>query len=291
MQVLLAKDITSAELLSSNAPEVVGDEVLWTNQVWPIGSTVYRTETQRIYRAAFEVPVDTGPPEVNIANAQLPYWVDMGPTNRWAMFDGLARTQTIGDPGEMIIELDVPSLTDIWVGNISQATAVEALVRNGVDGDIIFQEEKSLSQPVTNYWDWWFAPFTLAGDVVFSGIPAYRNSVLTLRIISEGTPRVGMVAVGNTEYLGETDWRPSTDFRLSHDNLYRELRATVHIGADEAPRVTRFMNRAMRRPAVWIPEEQPRFEGLRSFGQLVDSRMSYPSYDIVNLDITVREQV
>lgn len=303
MDVLLATDITPAMLVSTNAPERLPGEVEWSNQAWPAGSLVTRTATRRVYRAVYSVPSGGVPPEENMAAAMLPYWQDLRPMNQWSMFDGRIGTQTVGPSGDLIVVLTPGVVTDLWLGNLDNATGVHVVVKDKPGGTVVYDETRESYQPVTSWWDWWFGPFDLSSDAMFSGIPAYRGCEVTITIQSGGTASVGMAALGATERLGCTLWDPETDYRNyaarqldqnwgpsegTGGTVTRDQNYTVIVKPDDAPRVSRFMENAMRRPAVWLPHGDPKFEGIRGFGQAVDSRMRYPGPSIVQLSISTR---
>lgn len=302
MDVLLANEITNGMIVSNNAPERLPGEVEWSDQAWSAGDIVTRAETRRVYRAVYDVPAGGVPPEENIAAAQLPFWQDLRPMNQWGAFDGQVRTQTVGPEGDLIITLMPGAVTDVWLGNLSFANSVQVILKDKAGGDVVYDEEKAMYQPVTNYWDWWFGPFSFNTDAFFNNIPAYLNGELTIIIKTNSAASVGMIAIGRTERLGRTLWDPETDHRnysaRQLDNTWgptegtggvvtRDQRYSVLVDPDEAPRVSRFMDKAMRRPAVWVPHGDPKFEGIRGFGQAVSSRMRYPNnaYVLLSLDI------
>lgn len=305
MNVLLATDITSAMLVSSNAPVRVDGQAEWDAIAYPAGATVTRASTRRVYKSAYAVPVDFLPPEEDIVVSQLPYWVDAGPMNQWGMFDGQVRTQTVGPEGDLIVVLAPGVVTDLWIGNLANATSVHVVIRDKPGGVIIYNEYRELFRPVTTFWDWWFAPFVLAGDATFTGIPAYRNCEITITVSAGagGNASVGMVAVGKVENLGYTEYDAEVTLRNyaarqldqrwgptegTGGIVTRDPTFTIVIEPEDAPRVTRFMETAMRRPGVWIPNGDPEYEGIRGFGQAVDARISYPNHGEVLLFLTIR---
>lgn len=309
MDVLLANEITPSMIVSNNAPERLSGQVEWdadgpSSNGWPAGSVVTRTSTRRVYRAAYDVPKDADPPEENIATAQLPYWVDTGPMNQWGLFDGQVKTQTVGPQDENLeIVLKPGPISDVWLGNLTLVNSVQVTLKDKTGGSVVYDQEHDMYEPVTTYWDWWFGPFKFATDVLFTGIPAYRNGELTITIKTASTASVGMAAIGKTERLGYTLWDPETDFRnysaRQLDQTWgpsegtggvvtRDQRYSVVVKPEDAPRVARFMNSAMRRPAVWIPHGDPEFEGIRGFGQAVGSRMRYPASSYVSLSLEIR---
>lgn len=309
MDVLLANEITPSMIVSNNAPERLSDQVEWdadgpSSNGWPAGSVVTRTSTRRVYRAVYDVPKDADPPEENIANAQLPYWIDKGPMNKWGLFDGQVQTQTVGPEDEdLVIVLKPGPISNVWLGNLSLVNSVQVTLKDKTGGSVVYDQEHDMYEPVTTYWDWWFGPFKFATDVLFTGIPAYRSGELTITIKTGSTASVGMAAIGKTERLGCTLWDPETDFRnyaaRQLDQTWgpsegtggvvtRDQRYSVIVEPEDAPRVSRFMDKAMRRPAVWIPHGHPKFEGIRGFGQAVGSRMRYPDPSHVNLSLEIR---
>jgi hypothetical protein len=78
--------VSDAVLLSSTVPE--NDQPVWSaDATYAIGTKVILSSTHRIYEA---VKASTG---VNPA-ADSTTWLDVGPTNRWAMFDQAVGTLT-----------------------------------------------------------------------------------------------------------------------------------------------------------------------------------------------------
>lgn len=301
MDVLLSNEVT---IVTTNAPERRAGEVEWTNAAWPAGSIVTRTDTQRVYRAAYDVPSGGVPPEENIAVAQLPFWVDTGPMNRMAMFDKVVKSQTVGPTGADLVVVFKPGpITSLWLGNITYATAAHVVVKDKTGGAIVYDQHRELRKKVTSNWDWWFAPFELDTDASFAGIPAYRNCEVTLTLETGGTAAIGMAAAGKVDRWGCTEWdvnssrqryAPGTPnqawgpTQLGGVNT-KDVSYRVFVKPEDAPRVDRATGLAMNRLGVYIPHGHPKFAGIRIFGELVRAEMGYPGPSYVPLDITVRE--
>lgn len=303
MDVLLSTDITPAMLVSINAPERRAGEVEWSNAAWPAGSIVTRTATQRVYKAAFPVPAGGVPPEENIAVAQLPYWVDIGPMNRQAMFDKQVKSQTVGPAGNLVVVLKPGPITDIWLGNLDNVTAARVEVRDKTGGSIIYDQRREQVGKVTTAWDWCFAPFNFERDARFTGIPAYRNCEVTITLEAVSPALIGMAAIGKNENLGKTEWDVNASFqrytpRQSSQSwgptqqggeITKDVSYRIFVRPDDAPRVDRFAKSAMNRLAVYVPTGHARFAGIRIFGEMISAEMGYPGPNYVPFDITVRE--
>lgn len=303
MDVLPTTEITPAMLVNSNAPALLPGQSMWSTQAWAAGSVVAREETRRIYRAVYDVPSGGVPPEQNIADAQLPYWQEIGAMNQWAMFDGQMRTQTL-HTGDLIVVLRPGSISSAWVGNVRGVYAIRVIVRDGPDGNTVYDEIIYMQERTTTYWDWWFAPFRLLSDAIFSGIPAYRDCEVEIMFSGPGEIAVGMTAVGAGESWGITEWGVDADFQnYSTRNLNspwgpsqptggevtKDITYRVFVKPEDAPRVDKSLKSAMKRPAIYMPSGQPEFEGIRIFGQAISARLGYPHFNYVPLDITIRE--
>lgn len=304
MDVLLANEITPAMVLSNTAPEQLSGQTEWVSKSYNAGDVVTVSETRRVYRAAYRVPTGTQRPDLDIAGSFLPRWQDIGPMNQWGMFDGVMKSQTVMPSGDLVVVLRPGVVTNLWAANLDNVTAVSVVMKDKTGGTIVYSETRSLAQKVTNFWDWWFAPFSMQRDAPFAGLPAYLQGEITITFTATSDARVGMLAAGKMERLGCTEWNvnaaynnysarnlnqvwgptEATEGEASKDIDYRVL-----VAPEDAPRVDRFMKNAIRRPAVWIPHGHPKFEGIRIFGQAISASMGYPGPNYVPLDITIRE--
>lgn len=304
MNVLLSNEITASMLVSSNAPKRLDGQLEWSAIAYSPGAVVTRTVTGRVYRAVYSVPSGGVPPEQNIAVAKLPYWLDIGPMNRVAMFDKVMRTQTVGPAaGDLVIVIRPGSITDIWLSNITNATAASVSVKDKPDGTVIYAQTYSLTEKVTTYWDWYFSPVTQATEMPFTGIPAYRNCEVTITLHTTGQASLGMAALGMTESFGCTVWGVDSDFQRytprsgnsdwgpteQGGEVTKDVAYQIYVQPDDAPRVDLLTKKAMKRLAVYIPSNQPKFSGIRIFGEMISARLGYPSPGYVPLDITIRE--
>lgn len=309
MNVLTATSISGSMLVSSNAPLRLSGQTEWTQKSYSAGETVTRLTDvngqalNRVYRAAYSVPEGTPAPEENIATAQFPRWVDRGPMNQWGMFDGVIGTRTLAEE-DLVVRLRPGVVTAVWAGGITGVTEVHVVLRDAPGGSIVYDRVERLVTRTTNYWDWWFAPFTYRTDVMFEGIPAYRDGEVEVTFVSSGDVGVGMLALGNIENWGKTEWGVDADFnnyssrslnstwgpsQATEGEVTKDITYRVFVEPEDAPRVDELAKDAMKRPAIFIPSGKPEFAGIRVFGQAISLRMGYPYPEHVPLDITVRE--
>ena len=306
MNVLISNAIARSMVVSTNAPERLPGQVEWAAATgYPMGSRVTRTSTQRVYRAVYAVPDTVGPPEEDIATNQLPYWTDVGAMNQMAMFDSQVRTQTVGPTGDLVVELQPGPVTDIWLANVTNAVSVRVEVLNKPGGVLVYDQTRSMGgRRTTGWFAYWYGPFVLAGDAVFSGIPAFRNCQVKITFETTGVASTGMAALGKIENWGCTEWGVDAGYNnYSARNLNstwgptegtggevtKDIDYRIFVKPKDAPRVNDSIKEAMRRPAVYLPSGKPEFEGIRILGQAIQANMGYPQPNYVPLDITVRE--
>lgn len=137
-------------------------------------------------------------------------WLDVGPTNRWAMFDLLRNTATttasplvvVVTPGERVNSVGIEGLI-----------ADSVLVEMASGGVTVFSETTELStREVLNGYDYCFAPFTFNTKVSHFNVPPRSNGVITITITrASGPVSCGSIVVGTSIYLGEAQYEAESD--------------------------------------------------------------------------------
>lgn len=98
LRLLRPASIDDAVLTSSNVPE--NDYPAWSaSATYALGARVILSATHRIYESAANGNVGNDP------TGSAGQWIDIGPTNRWAMFDEALGSQT-ERAGSIVVSLD-----------------------------------------------------------------------------------------------------------------------------------------------------------------------------------------
>src|SRR5574343_1760527 len=88
MNILRPITVTDSMVVSS-LPSIEDSTTAWVSgTAYTVGQEVHRVSTHRVYRCAADTS-GTTPPELAITT-----WVDVRPTNRWALFDYYTNTKT-----------------------------------------------------------------------------------------------------------------------------------------------------------------------------------------------------
>lgn len=191
LAVLRPIEITDAVLSASNVPE--SDTPAWSaTTTYPAGARVRVSGLHRVYESLVAGNVGANP------SASVGRWLDVGPTNRWAMFDQALGTATTRD-GSINVTLAAGDADSVAVLDV---VGTRVRVRSGTyDQD----------QLVTG------------GTLVFTGLPGGESVLINIY----GTAvSVGTLLIGTTLPLGATEAAPSagiTDFSRKAADEFGEV--------------------------------------------------------------------
>lgn len=167
------------------------------------GDTVSSTATHRVYESLQAGNV--GNPLPIAPETATDYWLDIGPTNRWRMFDLYRNTQVVG-PSPLTVVLtpearvDSIGLTDLDATSVTVSMVVSAVT--------VYTRTIDLSsRDVASWYEFFFAPFnTKTAVALFDLPPYYTGAVITVAVTNGGgNVRVGGLTLGLWKYLGLTE--------------------------------------------------------------------------------------
>lgn len=133
-----------------------------------------------------------------------PKWLDVAPTNAWAMFDARNSTQTVR-AGDIAVEVDTVGWIDrVAAGNLS-ATSLRVVAE--ADGDTVYDETHELidDSAIVDLWTYFYEPIRYRRDIVLE-MPAYPDMSFAVTASAGGGTNptaVGNLVFGTGLYLGE----------------------------------------------------------------------------------------
>lgn len=195
--------ITDALLTSSTAPET--DYAAWSGATtYAATQRVILTSTHRIYESA-----QAGNLNHNPATDDGTWWIDVGPTNRWKMFDQTVGTVTsITTPLTVVLQPGI--INGLAMLDVS-ATDVEVEMTDGVAGPVVYSKTTDMSDEaiLVDWWDYFFEPIVPKTTLILDDLPPYSTGVLTVTINATTTAACGTLAVGDFITLGKTRYGAS----------------------------------------------------------------------------------
>ena len=159
-----------------------------------------------------------------LPETETAFWIDVGPTNKYAMFDMDANTQTVTaspmtvvvTPGQRINTIGLTGL----VGNSLTITATSVF-----GGGSVYAKTIDLNtREVSDGYDYAFEPFSTNPAAVVFDVNPYSDIIVTLTLSSTtGNVKCGSCVLGTYIYLGNSQYGATNDglnFSTTDRDLY-----------------------------------------------------------------------
>lgn len=138
------------------------------------------------------------------------WWTDVGPTNKWAMFDLERSTGTSVDspltvvitPGERVDSIGL-------VGLVADTVSVTVTV----SGSVVYSYTENLStREVADWYAYYFASFSYKASLALFDLPPYTNGVISVSLTrASGKVSCGGLVLGRYISLGKTIYGATDD--------------------------------------------------------------------------------
>ena len=209
MKIVRPISILDANLISSSVAE--NDYAAWSS------GTTYGLGDRAIYVVANTHWIIESLQAGNIGHtptgtdADL-WWLTVGYTNRWKMFDGAIQSQTsAADSIVVTLESATERLDSVALFNVDCATA-RVKVTDATDG-IVYDETVSMVSPsgITDWYAYFFEPITRITDYVFTELPPYLSADVEVTLANAGnTVLCGACVLGLSREIGGTQYGAQT---------------------------------------------------------------------------------
>lgn len=286
---------------TSTVPEPSAGEVVWvSNQAYTKGAVVIRTQTHRRYEAISDVTSTVAP------EADPIRWLDIGPTNKFAMFDNL-RSMATTAAGSMTITITPNRRIDSLALMGLQAQNVKVWMTVG--GSTVWGPfNRNMSGRNTTTWSqYFFGEFKYLPTLLFQDLPPYSAGTIHIEITTDPALKVACseVIVGSKTYLGAAQYDAVSDSlnfsKIERDEFGNSLlrqrrtvpkaRVTTLVNKGNVNRIREARTDLNAVPALWSAlddnYEDPYFESLFIYGiyKQFEIDISHPSMATVNLEL------
>jgi hypothetical protein len=308
MKVIVPLPITtSGQLLASNAVETAYPA--WVTATSYTAGVSFVLYNNRKYECL--ITHTSGPSTLPDAIGGVT-WLDLGPSNKWAMFDQEVSTAT-SVVGDLIVTVkpSVGSLTPyfdtVCVLAVTQASSVRVQVYNGpvANNILVYDSTTNLDGTfIGDMYQYYFAPFDVKSEVIFGGVPPYLNAEVVLTITANtggSTVTCGSLICGLSSELGAVQLGASsgiTDYSIKETNAFgvttfvkrnaaKRTNYTLWINNSQIRRVYSVLSELRATPCVWLGSEEYTYSPLIVFGFYEDFNISVTqdSYSIGSLQI------
>lgn len=305
MKVLIPTPITAAMLASSTIAEPAAGETAWVSAgTYAVGDLRIRTTTHRIYQCVTAHSGRTALPENDPT-----YWLDYGPTARWALFDNQVSTQSsIVTPLTVVLR---PGFFNAMALYGLDGATLAVTVKDAPGGSVVHSETIDLTVPPLDWYDWAFGQIKPLTKAVLSGLTPYPDAELTITITAAAgvTVKAGMLVVGDFVSLvgdGDGDFGGTTygataepvDFSYIKTDDFgntsivkrrnaTDMRVKVVLPKSSADQALEIVQSVLSVPCAWIATEAAGYAGLNVFG-LGSGSLSYEGPNHAELSLYVK---
>jgi hypothetical protein len=296
--------ITDSILIDSGSPPETNvpenDYAEWdSGTTYNEGDRVILTSTHRIYESL--LGSNTGNDPTLLSSPA--YWIEVGPTNRWAPFDTSVST-SVRQANNITYTLQPNSAINMLaVLNIVNGGDVTVTVNRPTQSPSeVYSKTISLSSaPLTSgWWSWFFGTRLQATQAIFDDIPPYSDGVFTIEITGGSDLSVGVILLGQQQLFGlgiKYGARVGIqDYSRKETNEFGETvlikrtfakRANVSLFLDksEVDPLQNELSRIRATPCLWILSNEYESTTLFGFYKNFDILINYPEHADCDLEI------
>lgn len=169
-----------------------------TTYTYSAASPVQVTYLNRTYEIIATTTVNTTLP----TSTSPTYWFDVGPSNRWGVFDYL-RNSTSNIKTQMVISVATGSRVDsaVLVGLAEIVNAVVTIYSPSL-GTTSYNINRTLSTKASTTWyDYFFTSSSTIKSAVFSDLPPYTDAIVSVVLLGDNI-QCGGIILGKAQELG-----------------------------------------------------------------------------------------
>lgn len=292
LQFVKSLPITTAMLTATNVSEADYAE-------WAAGTT-YASGARVIVGADHKVYESLQASNIGkVPATELLWWVEVGPTNRWKLFD-LSNSTTTASATDAYYEL-TPGIVcnSVCLLNIDGVTSVRIRVTDPVFG-VVYDKTTAIEfiPSESGWYAWFFGSRRKKRDLLALDLPSYPNAVI--RVDLTGAPVVGVLTIGKVNRIGmgvrqgvrvgiqdysrkeRNQWG---DTVLVQRAYAKRASLSVMLENSELDDVHAMLADMRATPCVWVGHEPYVSTMVFGFYKEFDINIAYANYSECTLDI------
>lgn len=234
------------------------------------------------------------------------FWLDVGPTNRWAMFDQITGTRTIGS-GSIVTELTIPTRVDSLALLDVEGATVDVVAETAT-GTEVYNETYSLSdnEAVADWYDYFFVEITKRTELIVTDLPRYAGMTVRVTINAVGSVALSSLVIGSARDLGVTLYgarvgiidysrKEADDFgnyALVERAFSKRGNFTVMVEgvdmesvANKVDAVHKLLASYRASPLVWVGSQSYGATAIFGFYRAFEVDIAYPTHSMLSLEI------
>lgn len=291
---IVPKPIKDENLISTSVPE---DDHLAYNSAttYAVGDrVVVKTGYHKIYQSLESSNLNNFPPTSPLS------WVEVGPTNAWAMFDESPSTRTVS-PTTITFQIFGDRFSSVSFLGL-KATSVRVVAESAGAGGVYYDESFTLADSgiVLNWYQYFFSPIIKKTELFVTDIPPVGESTYTITIEPESTAEIETFVIGVSEEFGKTQYGASAGIidysrkevdqfgnaRLIKRKYSKRMDVKLWLDKAETDYFYKRLVDIRSTPVLWIAARD-QYEALTIYGFYRDFNIdiAYPSVNFCSLQI------
>ena len=183
----------------TNVPE--SDHPAWSAATtYALGARVMLTSTHKVYESLKAANLNKNPLTESL------WWIEVSPTNRWALFDTSVSTST-AQPNNITYVLEPGQVINtIAALNLNNATEINVTMYSAISGalEIVYAKTIDLSALPTgsDWWSWFYSARTVPTQNIQTDLPSYGDGVIKFELLGGADLSVGVLLIGQERSFG-----------------------------------------------------------------------------------------
>ena len=288
--------ITDAMVSAPNTNVPEADYAVWSSATtYALSARVILTSTHKIYQSLQASNLNKDP------TTQPLWWVEVSPTNKWALFDSAVSTQTKQSTYIKYTVTPGQTVNAIAALNLTNATQIVITVTSASAG-VIYSKTVDVS-PVpasASWWDWFFGIKRAQTQCVLVDLPSYPDATIRFELYGGSSLAIGVLLIGQQRAFGagikygakvgiqDYSRKEKNDFGdtvLVQRAFARRADFELMVSADEVDSLQGFLSDVRAVPCLWIGSTEYEATTVFGFYKTFDILISYPSQSDCSLQI------
>lgn len=196
MKIVRPATIDAAALIGTSAAETASPWASGTS--YAIGAQVLDATMTRVYESLASS-------NLNHALTDTAWWLDIGPANRWAMFDTVNGTATQASADLDVTVKPQGRIDSLGLLNVD-AASVQVTVTDDIDGVIYDQSFAMVEESgVADWYAYFYEPVIRKTDLIITDLPLYNTPSIRVLFSADGDPTsCGTLVLGQAKEIGDT---------------------------------------------------------------------------------------
>lgn len=264
------------------------------------GDRVILASTHRVYESVLSGNTNNDP---TVISSPI-YWIEVGPTNRWAVFDAAVSTQTKQANNITYSLIAGTAVNTIAALNISNGTEINITVTSPSAGSpgIVYQKTIDLTAfpLIADWYNWFFGIRKAPTQTIQTDLPSYTDAVITFELLGGSDLAIGVLLIGQQATFGlgiKYGARVGIqDYSRKETNEFGDVvlvqrafakRANFELFLDKAETdiLQTFLSEIRAKPVLWIGSTEYESTTLYGFYKNFDILISYAEHSDCELQI------